>query len=392
MGMGVYVSIPFCRAKCSFCNFASGVFAEERMDRYVDRVVQEMRGARGWASRLGAGLPERVDSVYFGGGTPSLLLPALIRRVFGGLRAEFAVEAGAEITVECAPGQLSSETLAAFQKEGVSRLSFGVQSFVDEECAAVGRLHTGAECREELRRVAAAGVGRVGVDLICGLPHQTEASWRYTVEQAIESGVEHVSVYMLEVDEDSRLGREALAGGTRYGAGALPEEDRVADWYAIGCEWLAGTGVEQYEISNFARAGGQSRHNRKYWEREPYLGFGMDAHSMLRVVDGAVRWANADSMGGYVERLGTFERTVDRVDARASFEESLFLGLRLNEGVDLSRLGPMVEEIGESLDELQEAGLIVRDVERVRLTHAGRMVSNEVFERLLVSEATATAA
>jgi oxygen-independent coproporphyrinogen-3 oxidase len=389
MGMGIYVSIPFCRAKCSFCNFASGVFAGERMDRYVDRVVEEMRGARGWASRLGAPLPERVDSVYFGGGTPSLLAPELIRRAFGGLRAAFAVEDGAEMTVECAPGQLSAEALEAFQREGVNRLSFGVQSFVDEECAAVGRLHTGAECREELRRVSATGVRRVGVDLICGLPHQTEASWRYSVEQAIESGVEHMSVYMLEVDGDSRLGREALAGGTRYGADALPDEDHVSDWYAMGCEWLAAAGVAQYEISNFARSGGQSRHNRKYWERQPYLGFGMDAHSMLRVGEDAVRWANADSMSGYVDRLGAFERTVDRVDARASFEESLFLGLRLNEGVDLAGLGSMVGEIGESLDELVEAGLMVREGARVRLTAQGRMVSNEVFERLLLTEAVA---
>jgi oxygen-independent coproporphyrinogen-3 oxidase len=391
-GWGVYVSIPFCKAKCSFCNFASGVFSSGLMERYVDRVVEEMRGARGWASRFGVELPASVDSVYFGGGTPSLLPPELLERVFAGLRAGFAVEDGAEITLECAPGQLSEATLEAFQREGGNRLSFGVQSFVDEECAAVGRLHTGAGCGEELLRVAAAGVRRVGVDLICGLPHQTEASWRYSVEQAVASGVEHGSVYMLEVDEDSRLGREALAGGRRYGAGALPEEDSVADWYAMGCEWLAAGGWAQYEISNFARGGGESRHNRKYWERKPYVGFGMDAHSMLRVGQGAVRWANADSMSGYVERLGVFERTVDRVDARGSFEETLFLGLRMNEGVDLSGLGWMVEEIREALGELVEAGLVAREGSRVRLTEVGRMVSNEVFERLLVSEATASAA
>jgi oxygen-independent coproporphyrinogen-3 oxidase len=391
-GLGVYVSIPFCKAKCSFCNFASGVFAAERMDAYVEGVCAEMSQARAWAERMGAVLPGVVDSVYFGGGTPSLLPPALIARLSAGLREEFEIEGGAETTVECAPGQLSAETLEEFQREGVNRLSFGVQSFVDAECAAVGRLHTGTECRDELRRVAAAGVERVGVDLIVGLPHQTEASWRYTVAQALESGVEHVSVYMLEVDEDSRLGREALAGGLRYGAGSLPDEDRVADWYAAGCEWLEAGGVRQYEISNFARSGGESRHNRKYWERKPYVGFGMDAHSMLRVGNGAVRWANADSMSGYMERLGAWERTVDRVDARASFEESLFLGLRMNEGVDLGSLGPMVEELVETLDELEGAGLVRRQNGRLRLSYVGRMVSNEVFSRLLLLEATATAA
>jgi oxygen-independent coproporphyrinogen-3 oxidase len=296
------------------------------------------------------------------------------------------MEAGfsAEITVECAPGQLSGETLEAMQREGVNRLSFGVQSFVDEECAAVGRLHTGAHCREALREVAAAGVKRVGVDLICGLPHQTEASWRYTVTQALESGVEHVSVYMLEVDEGSRLGREALSGGVRYGAGALPEEDRVADWYAAGCEWLAAGGVRQYEISNFARAGGESVHNRKYWERKPYLGFGMDAHSMLRAGGGGVRWANADEMSAYVGRL-EFERKVERVSEREGFEESLFLGLRLVEGVDLAGLDEeLVGEISAGLAECEGARLVERVGRRVRLTGSGRMASNEVFGRLLV--------
>ena len=391
MSLGLYVSVPFCKAKCSFCNFASGVFAAERIDGYVGTLIEEMRGVRGWAGSLGVAVPEGVDSIYFGGGTPSLLEPAVIRRVFGGIRGEFGVEAGAEVTVECAPGQMTDESLEAFLAEGVNRLSFGVQSFVDRECAAVGRLHTGAECRAELARMKAAGVSRVGIDLIVGLPHQTEASWRYSVEQALENGVEHVSLYMLEVDEDSRLGREALGGGVRYGAGALPEEDRVADWYPAGCEWLAAGGVGQYEISNFARVGGQSRHNRKYWERAEYLGFGLDAHSMLRDGVGGVRWANAEEMGEYAGRLGVFSRMVDRVGATAAFEESLFLGLRLVEGVSLDGLRgefgwAMVDGMVEGLGDLREAGLVGISGDRMWLTGAGRMVSNEVFERVLVGE------
>jgi len=356
------------------------------METYVARVCAEMREARSYAEGLGAVVPGSVDSIYFGGGTPSLLPPELVRRVFEGLRGSFEVAKDAEVTVECAPGQVEDATLEAFQREGMNRLSFGVQSFVDRECAAVGRLHTGAECRAELARVAAAGVKRVGVDLIAGLPHQTEESWRYTVGQALESEVEHVSVYMLEVDEDSRLGRESIAGGTRYGAGALPEEDRVADWYAAGVSWLANGGVGQYEISNFAREGGESRHNRKYWERKDYLGFGMDAHSMLRLGAGGVRWANADSMSGYVDRLGEFEREVDRVDARAGFEESLFLGLRLVNGVSLGSLDArFLEEIEDALKEVEGAGLVMKEGDRVRLTDRGRMASNEVFGRLLLA-------
>ena len=395
MGLGIYVSVPFCKAKCSFCNFSSGVFAGERMASYVTRVGEEMRGSRAWARGLGCEVPEEVDSIYFGGGTPSLLPPELVRRVFAGLRGQFSIAPGAEITVECAPGQLPDETLEAFQREGMNRVSFGVQSFVDAECAAVGRLHTGDSCLAELKRVTAAGVSRVGVDLICGLPGQTEESWRYTVGRAVDSAVEHVSVYMLEVDEDSRLGREKIAGGVRYGAGSLPDEDSVADWYAAAAGWLSEGGVEQYEISNFARGEGYSRHNVKYWVREQYLGFGMDAHSMLRSGAGprslgAVRWANADSMSGYADRI-SFERTVDRVSERAGFEESLFLGLRLVRGVDLSGLDRgFGAEIAGAVEECIEGGLMARQGSVVRLTERGRMASNEVFERLLVS-ATATA-
>jgi oxygen-independent coproporphyrinogen-3 oxidase len=399
--LGVYLSVPFCRAKCSFCNFASGVFAAERLDGYLDRLLAEMRGSRAWAERVGGRLPEVVDTVYFGGGTPSLLKPGQVARLFSGLRGEFFIATRAEISVECAPGQLTDQTLEAFQREGVNRLSFGVQSFVDRESAAVGRTHTGPACREELRRVAAAGIPHVGIDLIVGLPHQTEASWRYSVEEAIASGVEHVSVYLLEVDEDSRLGREAIAGGKRFGAAALPDEDATADWYGMAAEWLAAAGVAQYEISNFARRGGQSRHNRRYWERRPYVGFGLDAHSMLRAGAGlaadAVRWANGDEMDGYLRGLvgiggaAEWERTLDVVSARAGFEEALFLGLRLVEGVDMAALARefgagLVTEVDDELEGLTGDGLLVREGDRVRLTARGREISNEVFGRLLVGE------
>ena len=371
--LGIYLSVPFCQAKCSFCNFASGVFAADRMTGYIGRVCAEMARTRVSAAGLGVALPGRVDSVYLGGGTPSLLPPELVERLFRRLRDEFDVVADAEVTVECAPGQLAGPTLEAMLRVGVNRLSFGVQSFVDRECAAVGRLHTAASAKAELRRVQAAGVERVGVDLIVGLPHQTLASWRETVEQAIESGVEHVSVYMLEVDEDSRLGREFLAKGTRYGAANLPADDRVAEWYAAGCAWLAEAGIAQYEISNFARPGGESRHNRKYWTRAPYLGFGMEAHSMLRDGAGGVRWANADAMDGYLREDAP---EVDRVGRDQGFEEAVFLGLRLVEGISLEVLRAefgdgLVAEMMDSLGDVREAGLVVVDAGWVRLTDGG---------------------
>jgi oxygen-independent coproporphyrinogen-3 oxidase len=383
--LGLYISIPFCKAKCSFCNFASGVFAAERMQGYVDRVCGEIAGAQADAKGLGLWLPVGADSIYFGGGTPSLLSPELMRQLFAALRGEFAIDANAEITVECAPEQLAPVTLEAMLAAGVNRLSFGVQSFVDRECAAVGRLHTGAEARAQLRSVAEAGVRRVGIDLIAGLPHQTFESWRESVQQAVDSGVEHVSVYMLEVDEDSRLGREFLRGGARFGAAALPADDRVADWYAAACEWLSAAGIKQYEISNFARGGGQSRHNRKYWLRDPYLGFGMDAHSMLRDGLRGVRWANADVMPAY---LGGVSAVVERVGTEQAFEEAAFLGLRLVEGISLPELraefgDALVDSMMDGLRDSEAAGLVVVDADRLRLTARGRMVSNEVFERLL---------
>ena len=240
--LGVYVSVPFCRAKCSFCNFASGVFGDAQMQGYVGRVCEEIRGARGYGAGLGVRVAESVDSVYLGGGTPSLLTAGMFGEVFGALRGEFAVNAGSEITCECAPGQVSEGSLEGMLGVGVNRVSFGVQSFVDAEGAGVGRMHTGEACRKEIRRMLGAGL-RVGVDLICGLPGQTFESWKYSVGEAIASGVEHVSVYMLEVDEGSRLGREKMAGGARYGAGVLPEDEAVADWYVAACEWLEEAGL-----------------------------------------------------------------------------------------------------------------------------------------------------
>jgi len=297
---GIYISVPFCKAKCTFCNFASGVFAADRMQHYVSRVGVEIDAARVAAERIGARLARAVDTVYFGGGTPSLLSGSQFRLIFEKLRGEFDVTNDAEITLECAPGQLSDETLAELLRQGMNRISFGVQSFVDKESAAVGRLHTRLECEQEIARVRAAGVDEINIDLIAGLPHQTAESWSYSVEQAIACGVPHVSVYMLEVDEESRLGRELLEQGSRYGATAVPAEDDAADWYQQACAAFDAAGLQQYEISNFAREGHRSRHNLKYWLRQPYLGIGLDAHSMLMTDTGALRFANTSDLDEYL--------------------------------------------------------------------------------------------
>lgn len=373
-----------------------------RLGAYVDRLCNEIGEARQNTESMGAVLGRSADTVYFGGGTPSLLSPDHVRQIFSALRGEFEVANGAEITVECAPGQLSAETLEAFQQQGVNRISLGVQSFVDREARTVGRLHTGDECEAEIARLQRAGIDKTGIDLIVGLPHQTQASWRESLTRAVDSGVGHVSVYMLEVDDESRLGREALAGGGRYGAGDLPHDEQVAEWYEIGCEVLDAGGLRQYEISNFGREGHASQHNMKYWRRLPYIGFGLDAHSMLCTESGAVRFQNVDELSGYMAGrsddlfplvgVSSGGQEVERVSQDAAFEETLFLGLRMLEGVSLSRLreefdAARVASVMPSIREICDGGLMRMDEDILRLTARGRLASNEVFSRLLIPDA-----
>ncbi len=280
--LGIYVSIPFCRSKCTYCNFASGVFPASDHARYVERVIEDLTGAGAWAEKMGVELPRRVDTVYLGGGTPSLLAPELLARLFATMRAEFDFDADAEITMECAPGQIADETLDAMAAAGVNRVSLGVQSFIDSEAHLSGRLHSRAMVEADLKRLRAAGITNLNLDLIAGLAEQTFASWEESLEVLIASEVPHASVYMLEVDEDSRLGREMLKGGARYRAGLVPNDDAIARMYERALERLEAAGLRQYEISNFCLPGFYSRHNLRYWERRPYLGVGLDASSMLR--------------------------------------------------------------------------------------------------------------
>lgn len=361
--------------------------------RYVRRVCADMRGAGRFANELGAELPQAVGTIYLGGGTPSLLAPELLRDLFACLRGEFEIEAGAEITVECAPGQIGDAFLHAMLEVGVNRVSLGVQSFVDAEARATGRSHTGASALAEIARLRSAGIQRVNADLIAGLPGQTTASWRESLEMLAQSGVDHASVYMLEVDEDSRLGRELIGGGARYGAGLVPGEDAIAGMYEEGCAFLEAHGLRQYEISNFARAGSESAHNLRYWRRQPYLGIGLDAHSMLRTRGGrAVRWGETDELQGYLEEARAPKTRV--LDVQEELEEAWFLGLRLNEGVSLAALraefgAEAVAAYDEVVEQLVGDGLLVREADRVRLTARGRMVSNDVFAEFLLESVAA---
>ena len=394
--LGIYISIPFCRSKCTYCNFASGVYPASEHARYVSRVVDEMEQARPWASEMGVELPRLVDTVYLGGGTPSLLEPELIAQLFGAMRARFQLLGDAEITVECAPGQIADATLEALAAAGVNRVSLGVQSFIDQEAAGSGRLHKRATVLDDLRRLRAAGIANLNLDLIAGLAGQTFASWEESLDVLVESDVPHASVYMLEVDEDSRLGREVLAGGARYHAELVPTDDVIAQMYERGLERLEAAGIAHYEISNFSRPGFASRHNMRYWERRPYLGLGLDASSALDAAgpEGYVlRATTSDDLKEYLAESTRPETAWLSPDRQ--FEEAWFLGLRLNAGVDLAALqaefgGERMAPALEIVNRLTGEGLLVRDGERVFLTPRGRLLSNDVFQEFLEVTETET--
>jgi oxygen-independent coproporphyrinogen III oxidase len=387
--LGIYISVPFCRTKCSYCNFASDVFSRAVFERYVERVCADIADAEHTARDMGGRFERAVDSIYLGGGTPTVLDAGQLLRMFNAVRAEFSMSGDAEITVECAPGTLTPEVLDGLLRCGVNRVSLGVQSFIDREASAVGRLHKRETVLNDVKRLRAVGVTNINIDLIAGLPHQTAESWRLSLEETIATGIPHVSVYMLEVDEDSRLGRELIAGGTRYHAHFVPDDEATADFYVAACEKLEAAGVMQYEISNFSRPGFESRHNLKYWTRRPYLGFGVDAHSMLPSAEraySAVRFAAADVLEKYVAG-SPLQKTL--VTLAGALEESFFLGLRLNRGINLQEIAAAygeesVQSAHAAVDELIADGLLQRDGASVRLTARGRLLSNEVFQRFIM--------
>jgi len=375
--LGVYISIPFCRSKCTYCNFASGVYPASEHERYVGRLVQDLAQAGAWAKSMAVELPRRVDSVYLGGGTPSLLAPELVAQLFAALRSRFDLDPDAEITVECAPSQIADETLEALVAAGVNRVSLGVQSFIDREAHQSGRLHSRAIVLDDIKRLRAAGIANLNLDLIAGLAGQTFASWEESLSVLIDAGTPHASVYMLEVDEDSRLGKEMLSGGARYHADLVPTDDAIARMYEAAVERLTAAGLPRYEISNFARPGAESAHNLKYWLLQPYFGFGADAHSF----DGQWRWQNVEAAQEYADRVLRGESALASREPARIAEERFFVGLRLTRGAR-----PSPEEWARHeapISRFIADGLLERNGDVLRLTGRGVLLSNEVFEEFI---------
>jgi oxygen-independent coproporphyrinogen III oxidase len=356
---GVYLSFPFCAQKCTFCNFASGVYADAAQAEYEQRLLEEIR-AHAWQWR--------PETVYLGGGTPgnmaSQTLDALLAAVPG--------RPWAEATIEAAPGGITDEKARAWAACGINRVSLGVQSFVEAEIRRTGRKHTARVVAAEVETLARAGITNFNIDLIAGLPGQTAASWRESLDWVERIAAPHVSVYMLEIDEDSRLGSEILHGGARYGAAEAPTEDETATLYETAVERLAAMGIARYEISNFARPGFESRHNLKYWKLEPYVGFGADAHSF----DGRTRSQNPETVEAYLAG-----GTAPEPEAARLGEERFFVGLRLMEGIR-----PTPEEwlrYEAPIRRFVEAGLLETGAGTLRLTGRGALLSNEVFQEFI---------
>jgi oxygen-independent coproporphyrinogen-3 oxidase len=332
-------------------------------------------------------LSQTVDSIYIGGGTPTLLGEERLGLVVHALHDSLRYGGDIEFTLETTPGSADASLLRALQGLGVNRLSIGAQSFDDRELRAVGRLHSAHDSSQLVHDARRAGFHNISIDLIAGLPYQTEESFRRSLETTVKLRPEHVSLYLFEVDEKSRLGREVVHGGNRYHAGTVPDDEFMADAYESGCAFLAKEGYAQYEISNFALPAFESRHNRKYWQLAPYVGLGAGAHSF----DGARRWSNQIDVQGYLAKLDAGQPPTHEfrtLTVEEQVEEFFFLGLRQVEGVNLNvareRWGAgCLQRWEEKIKNLVHEGWVVCHGEQVCLARHAYLISNEIFQEFV---------
>jgi oxygen-independent coproporphyrinogen-3 oxidase len=357
---GVYISFPFCGQKCTYCNFASGVLPRELESEYLSALEAEIQ-SHGWRWT--------PDTVYVGGGTPSKIEPDRLRK----LMALVPGRPWREATLEAAPGSFDEAHVISWRTNGVNRISLGVQSFAAKELARTGREHRAETVISDIELLRRHGFEHINIDLIAGLPGQSRESWAESLDWIERLAPDHVSVYMLEVDEDSRLGREILSGGARYGAAETPGDELIVELYESAVDRLAEMGLHRYEVSNFARRGCESLHNLKYWRLEPYAGFGADAHSF----DGVNRIQNVETAAEYVRRWRDGTSPVLHSEPANTAEERFFVGLRLIDGVrpEPAEWLRFERPISRFLDE----GLLEREGGVLRLTRRGVLLSNEVF-------------
>jgi oxygen-independent coproporphyrinogen-3 oxidase len=367
--LGLYLHVPFCGAICNYCNFNRGLFDESLKRRYVDALEREI---------LAGGRGEQADTIFFGGGTPSLLDAPEVARLVSACTSAFGLDPEAEITIEANPETVTAARLDGYRAAGVNRLSYGVQSFNDDELRRLGRLHDAARAREAFELARRAGYDNVSLDLMMWLPQQRLEDWLASVEALVALGPDHASLYLLELYPNAPL-REEMARARWSQA----PDDAAAEMYLEGMAMLDRAGYEQYEISNVARPGRRSRHNLKYWQDGEWLGFGCGAHSTRR----GVRWRNVPSTDDYIARIGAGrDPTVERrgLSSRERVEEALFTGLRLNDGIDIDEVDrrhgvDVWGRYGRELEPYIDAGLVVRQGPRLKLTRQGMLVANSVF-------------
>jgi oxygen-independent coproporphyrinogen III oxidase len=384
-GLGLYVHIPFCSAICNYCNFNRGLFDAGQKTRYVDALIREIEQAglkacatRDVAETLRSARRSAADTIYFGGGTPSLLDPADVARIIAACRGAFDVASDAEVTLEANPESVDVAKLVALREAGVNRLSFGVQSFRDTELRRLSRLHDASRARAALHEARAAGFDNVSLDLMMWLPEQRVDQWLSNVDAAIECDPDHMSLYLLEVYPNAPL-KDDMA---RARWSQAPDDD-AATMYATAMERLEAAGYEQYEISNVAKPGSASRHNLKYWTDGEWMGFGCGAHGTA----GGVRTKNVAAVDDYIERIASGQTVISearRLDAAECLGDALFMGLRLTRGIDLDvvrqRYGVDVwERYRDDLTRFIDAGLLRYDTHRLALTRAGMLLANDVM-------------
>ena len=364
--------VPFCAAICSYCNFNRGLFDESRKGRFVAALLQEMRVTGARATPAGA------DTLYFGGGTPSLLAPSEVQAIVQEARHTWGLTPDAEVTLEANPESVTLDTLEQIRDAGVNRLSIGVQSFVDDELRRLGRLHSAARAVEVVPLARRAGFDNLSLDLMMWLPGQDVPQWMTSIGRAAALEPEHLSLYMLEVYPHLPLKQDIERHGW-----VQASDDEAADMYEAAMAALEDAGYRQYEISNVSKPGRASRHNLKYWTDGEWFGFGPGAHSTA----GRARWRNVSSTDEYIERIGADSGVeIDRRDLTESerLGDALFMGLRLTQGVDMERLSrsygiDVWGKFGERLAPFLDNGVLSRRDGRLRLTRQGMLLANEVM-------------
>ncbi len=369
MSAGIYLHIPFCKSRCSYCDFATDVWrSNDAVERYVAAICSEIRNSQFVIRNFS-------DTIYFGGGTPSLLTPPQVKKILKEVYSKFEISDDAEITMEMNPATVAPETLAAYRSLGVNRASFGVQTFDDRALKMLARGHDAKNAHNTFKMLRDTRFHNISFDLIAGLPGQTMLQWQHNLDEAISMSPEHMSLYLLEIHQGTPLAEQV-----RSKRQPTPDPELAADMYELMLDRLAAAGYEQYEISNFSRPGFESRHNTKYWMLDPVFAFGVSAHSF----DGTQRYANQRDTAEYViaiENTGTAETMREDIDLASEF---VFLGLRLENGIDLSdytrRFGvALIEKYRNEIDALIDAGLIEIESGQMCLTRKGKLFSNEVF-------------